>query len=72
MSKINFQAMDRKALKAYVLSHREDEEAFSAYIDKLHAEGNWVNMPSVSSVEDLDKHPDFLKKVRENHSKSIQ
>ncbi len=63
MNKINFQDMDRKSLKAYVLSHREDEEAFCVYIDKLHNEAKWINMPAMSSVEDLARHPNFLSKV---------
>jgi hypothetical protein len=66
MSKIDFQAMDRKTLKLYVLEHREDEEAFCAYIDKLHSESKWINMPAMSSVEDLDQHPNFLRKVAKN------
>ena len=38
MSKPNFQAMNRKDLHNYVLAHRDDQEAFYAYVDKLHAE----------------------------------
>jgi hypothetical protein len=66
MNKINFQEMDRKTLKLYVLAHREDEEAFFAYIDKLHSESKWINMPAMSSVEDLEQHPNFLTKVSKN------
>ncbi len=61
MSKINFQAMDRKTLKAYILSHREDEEAFCVYMDKLHSEAKWVNMPAMNSLYDLEQS-NFLKK----------
>jgi hypothetical protein len=32
--KPNFKAMSRKKLKAYVLEHRDDSEAISAYIEK--------------------------------------
>lgn len=42
MSKPNFQAMNQKDLHNYVLAHRDDQEAFYAYVDKLHAEANWV------------------------------
>lgn len=40
MSKPNFQAMSQKELQNYVLAHRDDQEAFYAYVDKLHMEAN--------------------------------
>jgi hypothetical protein len=46
MSKPNFQAMNQKELHHYVLTHRDDQEAFYAYVDKLHTEGNWIEMPA--------------------------
>ena len=64
MSKPNFQTMSRKELHTYVLAHRDDQEAFHAYVDKLHAEANWVEMPPLQSVEDLHNHPDFIDHVR--------
>ena len=60
MSKPNFQAMSRKELHAYVLAHRDDREAFYAYVDKLHAEANWVEMPPLASLDDLKNYPEFL------------
>ena len=59
MSKPNFQAMSQKDLHNYILAHRDDQEAFYLYVDKLHKEGNWVEMPPVESVEDLEKYPEF-------------
>ncbi|WP_375509797.1 DUF6887 family protein [uncultured Nostoc sp.] len=64
MSKPNFQAMSQKELQAYVLAHRDDQEAFYAYLDKLHAEANWVEMPPLQSLEDLENYPEFLERVR--------
>ncbi|MEH2051314.1 DUF6887 family protein [Nostoc sp.] len=63
MSKPNFQAMSQKELQAYVLAHRDDREAFYAYLDKLHAEANWVEMPPLHSPEDLENYPEFLERV---------
>ncbi|MBO1346349.1 MAG: hypothetical protein EBE86_002600 [Hormoscilla sp. GUM202] len=34
--KPNFQRMTKKDLRAYVLAHRDDDEAFYAYVDKMH------------------------------------
>jgi hypothetical protein len=34
----DFATMSATELRAYVLEHREDENALHAYLDKLHAE----------------------------------
>ncbi|NJL81989.1 MAG: hypothetical protein HC890_01550 [Chloroflexaceae bacterium] len=36
--KPNFQQMSRQDLRAYVLTHREDDEALRIYMDRLRAE----------------------------------
>jgi hypothetical protein len=36
--KPDLEQMTRKALRAYVLSHRDDEEALRFYIDRLHTD----------------------------------
>ena len=59
MSQPNFQAMSQKELQKYMLAHRDNQEAFYAYVDRLHQEGNWIEMPPVDSVEDLEKYPEF-------------
>jgi hypothetical protein len=61
----NFQAMSQKELQSYVLAHRDDQEAFYAYVDRLHQEGNWIEMPAVESVEDLEQYPDFTSRFRQ-------
>jgi hypothetical protein len=66
MSKPNFQAMSQKDLRAYVLAHRDDQEAFYAYVDKLHAEADWAEMPPLQSLEDLENYPEFVERVRSN------
>ncbi|MGA7954421.1 MAG: hypothetical protein WCA07_12970 [Gloeobacterales cyanobacterium] len=66
MSKPNFQTMSQKDLQNYVLAHREDQEAFYAYVDKLHDEGNWIEMPPLESVQDLEKYPDFIERFRKD------
>ncbi|MGI0480663.1 DUF6887 family protein [Geminocystis sp. CENA526] len=59
MTKPNFQRMSQKELHDYFLSHRDNQEAFYAYIDKLHQEGNWVEMPPLNSIEDSKLYPHF-------------
>jgi hypothetical protein len=66
MSKPDFQTMTRKDLHDYVLSHREDEEAFYAYVDKLHVEATWVEMPALQSVEDMENYPGFIDRLRKS------
>lgn len=36
--KPDFTTMSTQELRAYVLEHRDDEEALQAYLDKLHSE----------------------------------
>ncbi len=36
--KPNFAAMTTLELRAYVLTHRDDEAALQSYLDKLHSE----------------------------------
>ncbi|MFM7363491.1 MAG: DUF6887 family protein [Cuspidothrix sp.] len=62
MSRPNFQDMSTKELRAYVLSHRDDQEAFYIYVDKLNAEASWVEMPPSESVDDLMNYPEFLQR----------
>ncbi|MBE9106992.1 hypothetical protein IQ229_19280 [Nostoc cf. edaphicum LEGE 07299] len=64
MSKPNFHAMSQKELHDYVLAHREDREAFYAYVDKLHLEGNWIEMPALQSEQDLENYPQFIERIR--------
>jgi hypothetical protein len=66
MSKPNFQEMSRKELHAYVLAHRDDQDAFYTYIDRLHAEATWIEMPPSQSAEDLENYPDFLEHLRKS------
>jgi hypothetical protein len=61
--KPDFAAMSRKELRAYLLAHRDDEEAFFAYVDRSETEANWVELPPVESIEDLQNFPEFLKKL---------
>ncbi len=66
MSKPDFKTMDRKDLHAYVLAHRDDQEAFYVYVDKLHTEATWIEMPPLQSVEDLENYPEFLERLRKS------
>ena len=45
--KPNFEAMTWAELRAYVLKHREDDEAFQAFIGRRSpdSEATWYNFP---------------------------
>ncbi len=68
MNRPNFQTMSRKELQEYFLAHRDDNEAFYAYVDRLHAEATWVEMPPLQSIEDLENYPKFIARFRERSS----
>ncbi|MBC6471470.1 MAG: hypothetical protein GDA48_00350 [Hormoscilla sp. GM102CHS1] len=64
MNKPNFQTMNQKELRAYMLAHRDDEQAFYAYVDKLHAEAKWgPKYPPLKSLDDMQNYPEFLEKL---------
>jgi GAF domain-containing protein len=56
--KPNFKTMTSQELKSYVLSHREDDEAFYAYVDKVNERKDRVVYPPLNSLEDLEKYPE--------------
>lgn len=72
MTQPNFQLMDQKELRKYVLEHREDQDAFHAYVDKLHLEGHWIEMPPMQSEQDLENYPDFLDHLRRSSQPNDQ
>jgi hypothetical protein len=66
MSKPDFTTMSQKELHAYVLAHRDDGEAFYNFVDKLHKEATWIEMPPLQSVEDLENYPEFIERLRKS------
>ena len=74
MNPPDFKSMNRRELHAYVLAHRDDRDAFYAYVDKLHAEANWIDMPPLQSAEELENYPEFLEYLRKSakpHDKAV-
>ena len=71
MSKLKYQTMTQKELRDYVLTHREDVEAFHAYVDKLNAEGNWVEMAPVESMEELENNPELIQHFRDSSDSEL-
>jgi hypothetical protein len=63
MSNPDFKAMSEKELRKYFLAHRDNQDAFYAYVDKLNAECKWVEMPYLESLEDLENYPEFTERV---------
>jgi hypothetical protein len=56
MSSVNYAAMTDEQLKRYLLDHRDDQDAFHAYIDRRHAQ----NRPVIAHLDD----PDFEAKLQ--------
>lgn len=54
-TKPNFTAMSRKELLAYMLEHRDDDEAFHVFMDKVHTELPTEIYPAPKTIDDL-KH----------------
>ncbi len=56
MSEIDYGAMSDRQLKQYLLSHRNDETALKAYLDRRHQRSTSV----ITAVND----PDFDAKIQ--------
>lgn len=66
MTKPNFKEMSYKELRAYVLSHTDDDEAFYAFADKFHEQPNLKVHPPLKSLEDFNNYPELLEKLRKD------
>ena len=62
--KPNFSALSKTELKNYILAHRDDQEAFYAYMDKL------ANEPvlAVHSLSDSEPLTDVINRVKKKVS----
>ena len=59
----NFQAMNRAELRAYILDHRDDQEAFYVYMDKLATEP----VLAVHSLSDAEPLTDVIAKLNQRN-----
>lgn len=64
MKQPDFQAMTRKELLSYILAHRDDNDAFHAFMDKVYAEAPKEVYPAPQSIDDLKHFPELLEKFR--------
>jgi hypothetical protein len=57
-AKPDFAIMSNFELRAYVLEHREEEEALHAYLDRLHAENpvSRIYQPDDNVAEAIAEH----------------
>ena len=60
--KPNFQQMNRKELRSYVLTHRQDEEALRIYMERLHSEPGIKRYTGGLKVEDFNQLEQLLEK----------
>jgi hypothetical protein len=66
VTKPDFQAMSRAELRAYILEHRDDREAFHAYMDKLAT----APVLAVHSLSDTEPLAEVIAKVNQERNKS--
>lgn len=59
---LDFQQMNRKELRTYVLTHREDEEALRIYMDRLHNEPGVIRQMGGLNEADLNQLGQAIKK----------
>ena len=68
--KLKFETMTRQELRAYILEHREDEEAFQIYMDRVMAEPGEI-YPAPQSIDDLKHFPELLEKHRQEREQKF-
>lgn len=65
MNKPNFDAMSEAELRAYVYEHRNDREAFYAFVDRLKAKPSSVVYPASMTPEEIHQTVlDHIKKLK--------
>jgi hypothetical protein len=62
--KPDFAAMSKAELKRYVLTHRNDNEAFYALADRISRQEGRKTYPLFRSLEDMENYPELLEKIR--------
>ena len=53
--------MSKVELRNYVLTHRNDEEAFYLYVDRVAAEEGRITYPPLQSIDDIENYPELIK-----------
>ncbi len=62
MTQPNFEQMSRKELRAYMLEHRDDEQAFHAYMDRLATEPVLAR-GTIEDLQDPSRFGEILERV---------
>ncbi|MBD2212732.1 hypothetical protein H6G27_23060 [Nostoc linckia FACHB-104] len=60
--KLNFQQMNRKELRAYVLAHRADDEALRIYTERLRNEPGVIRQTGGLNEDDLKQLAQLLQR----------
>ncbi len=60
--KHDFQQMNRKELRTYVLAHRQDDEALRIYMERLHNESGVIRQTGGLNEEDLNQLEQLIKR----------
>ncbi len=55
MTKPNFDAMSKAELRAYVIAHQDDQEAFYAFVDQITANPSSVKYPASMTPEEIQE-----------------
>ena len=69
--KPDYDAMSKAELRAYVIAHREDREAFYKLVDRFKADSkNQIRHPFPKSLEDITKVRDLVQEHIQQQEKS--
>jgi len=63
MPQLNFHSMSRTELRAYILEHQDDEQAFHAYMDLLKSQPVLAN-GTMADLENPARFSELLERVQ--------
>jgi hypothetical protein len=69
MTKPDFSQMTRPELRAYILAHREDDDAIAALINRSNPDSPTYPFPQTN--EDLQAMAEILKRKLSNHGNVV-
>lgn len=68
MSHIDFNSMTLDEAKSYFLGHRDDADAFHAYMDKLHTSGRAIVIDPTDSDSEAKAQAAIQQRLDDPHS----
>ncbi len=71
MNKPDFNSMSLKELRTYILSNRDDNDAFYTFVDRVDTEKTWTIYSPINSIEEMEKYPEILNRLKQDSGRKV-